>query len=132
MKQKKNHFQRYLPLALAAALTLAAKAQTTDSKSAKASQPTFTEWHDLEVNDVNRLKTHTDFFAFAPDDDTTAISTGDRFKSKNYISLDGQWKFHWVKDADQRPDALEGGLQRLHMGNNGRARHLGGQRLRRP
>ena len=83
MKQKRNHFQRYLPLTLAAALTLAAKAQTTDSKSAKASQPTFTEWHDLEINDVNRLQPQTDFFAFAPDDDTTAISTGDRFKSKN-------------------------------------------------
>ncbi len=106
MRRKRNHFHRYLPLALAAALTLPAEAQTTDSKSAKASQPTFTEWHDLEVNDVNRLKPHTDFFAFAPDDNTTAISTGDRFKSKNYISLDGQWKFHWVKDADQRPDAF--------------------------
>ena len=29
-------------------------------------EPTFTEWHDLQVNAVNRFATHTDFFAFAP------------------------------------------------------------------
>ena len=27
-------------------------------------QPTFTEWHDCAVNEVNRFPLHTDFFAF--------------------------------------------------------------------
>ena len=26
--------------------------------------PTFTEWHDLQVNEVNRLKLHTNYFAY--------------------------------------------------------------------
>ena len=33
-----------------------------------AIEPTFTEWHDLQVNAVNRFETHTDFFAFAPNE----------------------------------------------------------------
>ena len=35
-------------------------AETTD----KAVQPTFTEWHDLSVNNVNRFPVHTSFFAY--------------------------------------------------------------------
>lgn len=66
--------------------------------------PTFTEWHDLEVNDINRYRLHTDFFAFSSDDDSTVVNSGNRFKSKNYLSLDGKWKFHWVANADERPD----------------------------
>lgn len=27
-------------------------------------QPTFTEWHDLQVNDINRFPLHSDFFAY--------------------------------------------------------------------
>ena len=27
-----------------------------------AAQPTFTEWHDLQVNTLNRLPMHTNFF----------------------------------------------------------------------
>ena len=65
-------------------------------------EPTFTEWHDLQVNAVNRLATHTDFFAFAPTDDLQA-KRWDKKQSKNYLSLDGEWKFNWVGNADQRP-----------------------------
>ena len=85
---------------------LPAGAQGTVPKAQAPAKPTFTEWHDLEVNDVNRYRLHSDFFAFAPDDDTTVVSESNRFKSKNYLSLDGQWKFHWVKDADERPDGF--------------------------
>ena len=65
-------------------------------------EPTFTEWHDLQVNAVNRFATHTDFFAFAPTDDLQA-KRWDKKQSKNYLSLDGEWKFNWVENADQRP-----------------------------
>ena len=67
-------------------------------------QPTFTEWHDLQVNDINRLPLHTLHFAYDPNDFSgTGAESLPKEKSMNYMSLDGTWKFNWVKDADQRP-----------------------------
>lgn len=66
---------------------------------------TFTEWHDLQVNEVNKLPVHTDFFSFDPKE--TSLLFGDwsaKTKSHNFLSLDGIWKFRWVKDADKRPE----------------------------
>ena len=34
--------------------------------TAYAQQPTMTEWHDLQVNEVNRFTPHTDFFTYEP------------------------------------------------------------------
>lgn len=65
-------------------------------------EPTFSEWHDLQVNAVNRFATHTDFFAFAPFENLRGTKF-DMKKSANYLSLDGDWKFNWVENADQRP-----------------------------
>lgn len=72
MKQtmKKNFFA-----AIAIAFTLGSNAQT------------FTEWHDLEVNEINRYPAHTE-----------VMST-----TSKQLSLEGQWKFHWVRNADERP-----------------------------
>ena len=75
----------------------------TGSRAQNTTQmPDFTEWHDLQVNAVNRLATHTDFFAFSPEDDLVGQQP-DKKKSKNYLPLDGNWKFKWVENADQRP-----------------------------
>ena len=63
-------------------------------------QPTWTEWHDMEVNNVNRLPVHTTFFAF--ENEQMALQ-GDMTKSKRFLSLHGNWKFNWVANADQRP-----------------------------
>ncbi len=68
--------------------------------TAQPTQPTFTEWHDLQVNNINRFPIHTDFFAF---ETVEKAMTGDIRQSDNYLSLDGDWKFTWVEDADQRP-----------------------------
>lgn len=66
--------------------------------------PTYTEWHDLQVNELNRLPLHTDFFSFdVAEISNTASSLFDKNKSKNFLSLDGMWKFKWVEHADQRP-----------------------------
>ena len=62
--------------------------------------PTFTEWHDLQVNEVNRLKLHTNYFAY---ENEAAAKAGNMAKSANFLSLHGAWKFNWVKDADKRP-----------------------------
>ena len=60
------------------------------------------EWKNPEVNERNRLPMHTAFFAYADGWEGTDIPT-DPSRASNYLSLDGSWKFHWVKDADRRP-----------------------------
>ena len=65
-----------------------------------AVQPAFTEWHDLQVNQVNRLPMHTGIFPF---ENTELALTGDRKVSDRFLSLHGQWKFRWVANADERP-----------------------------
>ena len=63
--------------------------------------PTYTEWHDLQVNDLNRFPLHADFFSYSLEDPIQGDAN--KVTSKNFLSLDGIWKFKWVKDADQRP-----------------------------
>lgn len=67
---------------------------------ALAQQPTYTEWHDMEVNEVNRFKLHTNFFAY---NSVEEAQKGNMYQSTNYLSLEGKWKFNWVENADQRP-----------------------------
>ena len=75
-------------------------ASTAANEKAEPVIPTFTEWHDLQVNEINRLKLHTNYFAY---ENEAVAKTGDMTKSSNFISLHGAWKFNWVKDADKRP-----------------------------
>ena len=87
--KKENRMRRSLLCALFGVFALSAHAQT------------FKEWQDPEVNAVNRLPMHTDFFAY----ETEELATkGQREQSENYMSLNGRWKFYWVKDADARPE----------------------------
>ena len=73
-------------------------------KTVAIQQPTFTEWHDLQVNEINRLPLHTLHFAYDPNDFAgTGAEYLDKKKSMNYLSLDGIWKFNWVANADERP-----------------------------
>lgn len=85
-----------LALQLAGAATASAKTKT----KAKEPAPTFTEWHDLQVNEVNRFKLHTTYFAY---ENVDAALKGDKKTSDNYLSLNGKWKFNWVANADERP-----------------------------
>jgi len=55
-------------------------------------------WQDPEVNAINRLPMHTAFFAFKQGEQTT-----DKYQSEHFLSLNGQWRFHWVRNADERP-----------------------------
>ena len=85
----------------------ARKPKTAIKSSAKTvaiQQPTFTEWHDLQVNEINRLPLHTLHFAYDPNDFAgTGAEYLDKKKSMNYLSLEGTWKFNWVANADERP-----------------------------
>ncbi len=58
------------------------------------------EWQDPRKNEVNRLPMHADFFAY---ESQQLASRGDKEQSANYMTLNGTWKFHWVKDSDARP-----------------------------
>ena len=66
----------------------------------RVTEPTFTEWHDLSVNNVNRFATRTSFFAY---ENREAALKGNRDKSSNFLSIEGDWRFQWVENADQRP-----------------------------
>ena len=80
--------RKYVTLGLAALLSLSANAQT------------FTEWQDAGVNAVNRAPMHTDYFAYETPE---LAERGERESSTYYMSLNGLWKFHWVRHADARP-----------------------------
>ena len=69
----------------------------------KKDMPTDTEWHDLQVNEVNRLKLHTNYFAYESAEKALA---GDRKASANYLSLNGTWKFHFAEAPNKRPSGF--------------------------
>ena len=93
----------FLTLA-AAAIAMNGMAAGKSRQAIKVTVPTYTEWHDLQVNAIKRLPLHTDFFSFAPGEATALTSSVlDKSKSKNFLSLNGMWKFKWVENADQRP-----------------------------
>ncbi|MBR2084133.1 MAG: hypothetical protein IJ879_05900, partial [Muribaculaceae bacterium] len=56
-------------------------------------QPTGEPWMDLQVNEINRLPVHTSFIA--QDENSTTMS--------RFLSLNGDWKFHWVANLNERP-----------------------------
>ena len=60
----------------------------------------FQEWKDPKINKVNRAPMHTNYFAYESAD---AAKKGVKENSANFMSLNGTWKFFWVKDADARP-----------------------------
>ena len=61
---------------------------------------TFQEWKDPTINEVNRAPMHTNYFAY---ESTDMAKKGVKENSANFMSLNGTWKFFWVKDADARP-----------------------------
>ena len=65
-----------------------------------ASAQSFTEWQNPEVNAVNRAPMHTSYFAY---ESAEAASRGVKENSSNFMTLNGTWKFFWVKNADARP-----------------------------
>ncbi len=55
-------------------------------------------WQNEELNAINRYPTRSDYFAFAVGEQKADIK-----QSQNYLSLNGLWRFHWVKHFDERP-----------------------------
>ena len=80
--------KRHLMTGLLAALAVGGSAQS------------FKEWQDPEVNAVNRAPMHTHYFAY---ESPEAALKGCRKSSANYMTMNGTWKFFWVKDVASRP-----------------------------
>lgn len=63
------------------------------------------EWLDPNVNEINRLPMHANYFAY--EDESLALD-GVKEQSSNFMTLNGTWKFFWVKDASMRPTDFYG------------------------
>lgn len=57
-------------------------------------------WHNVDVNQQNRAPRRATFFAFENQDKAQAF---EKKKSTNYLSMEGTWKFNFVKDYNKRP-----------------------------
>lgn len=56
-------------------------------------------WQDPEVFAINKLAPHSYFYHYANAEEARANWK----ESSNYLSLNGTWKFHWVKTPEERP-----------------------------
>jgi len=86
-------------------ILMIALAFTACKKYSKYEGIAFTEkeprdWENPEMISQNREYPHTTLISYNDEESALeAIKTN----SPNYISLDGTWKFNWVKSPDQRP-----------------------------
>lgn len=58
------------------------------------------EWQNPKVNAVNRAPMHTNYFAYESGE---GAAKGTKELSTNFMTLNGTWKFNWVRNAEQRP-----------------------------
>ena len=78
-------------------LIIAAVATAAASASA---QPL---WNDPGKNSENRRTDVSDFFSY---ENMDAAQKGMKAASGRYVSLEGKWKFNWVKNANDRPNGF--------------------------
>lgn len=62
-------------------------------------------WQDPNVNQVNREARHAHFFAFESEE---MARQGDKSKSELYLSMEGMWKFNFVKNHQDAPAGFYG------------------------
>lgn len=58
------------------------------------------EWTDPGKNQMNRVKTRAAYFAYPCE---KCARNGEKEAAANFMSLNGLWKFNWVKDQTERP-----------------------------
>jgi len=58
------------------------------------------EWKNPAVNQVNREARRADFFAF---EDSQKAMVNDKTRSSRYLSMEGKWRFCFVKDHNLAP-----------------------------
>ena len=62
-------------------------------------------WQDPNVNQVNREARHAHFFAFESEE---MARQGDKSQSDRYLSMEGMWKFNFVKNHQDAPAGFYG------------------------
>ena len=62
-------------------------------------------WQDPTVNQQNREVRRADFFAYESEE---LAKQGDKTKSARYLSMEGMWKFHFVKNHQDAPNDFFG------------------------
>ena len=70
------------------------------SMSSGASAQSESRWQNVNINQQNREPRRANFFAFESLDKAQSF---DKKKSANYLSMEGMWKFNFVKDHNKRP-----------------------------
>ena len=70
------------------------------SMSSGASAQSESRWQNVNINQQNRQPRRANFFAFESLDKAQSF---DKKKSANYLSMEGMWKFNFVKDHNKRP-----------------------------
>ena len=60
-------------------------------------------WNDPGKNADNRMDNVADFFAY---ESQALAQQGQKQQSKRFLSIEGNWKFHWVKNANERPEGF--------------------------
>ncbi|MFR9580680.1 MAG: glycoside hydrolase family 2 TIM barrel-domain containing protein [Rikenellaceae bacterium] len=58
------------------------------------------EWQDPEINSVNRAPMHVPYFAYASQSEADSAC---KESSQNFMTLNGDWRFNWVRNAEDRP-----------------------------
>ena len=59
-------------------------------------------WRDAGVNQQNRLTRHAHFFGF----ENAEKAKGDKKQSGRYLSMEGKWKFNFVKNHQDAPQGF--------------------------
>lgn len=57
-------------------------------------------WNDPLVNNINRNEPVSDFFGY---ENKELSDRNDKKLSKRFLSIEGNWKFNWVQNANERP-----------------------------
>ncbi|MCT4646229.1 MAG: DUF4981 domain-containing protein [Carboxylicivirga sp.] len=65
-----------------------------------AQKQTSPDWNNLEVLQRNRLEPRATFFPF---ENEPLAKAGQKEQSVNFLSLNGDWKFHWADNPSERP-----------------------------
>ena len=70
------------------------------SMSCEALAQSESRWQNVNINQQNREPRRANFFAF---ENLEKAQSFDKKKSANYLSMEGMWKFNFVKDHNKRP-----------------------------
>ena len=70
------------------------------SMSSGALAQSESRWQNVNINQQNREPRRANFFAF---ENLEKAQSFDKKKSTNYLSMEGMWKFNFVKDHNKRP-----------------------------